>query len=290
MSSGACVRDVPGCGGGASSSLSRRRAFSLSGPWRVSACPVDFHFVAVGKRSSRLVHTQEIAGSSPARATRTRARRGLRATSLLDFPGWRWLAGVFGPRFDPCCDLLLRPSRADSACYPEGCSSRSMVLSACGCPVWSCRAGLLPGKHAVGELDRPIDALNILPRALTAWARTCAGAMCAGAFLASGAVAGTFCTWGAHADRDTRAEIMPHDEAFAEIVIDNNLTGQRRAVCALTLFGVTIEVEYVQRSGTLPDDFIITVPPGFRAVPAEITIDDFDRDSVLIWLDGGVGS
>lgn len=115
-----------------------------------------------------------------------------------------------------------------------------------------------------------------------------AGALCLGAFLAS-AAHGETCSFGGF-ERDTRATILPHDAAFAEVQITNTLTARLRAVCALTLFGVTVEVEYLQRPGTLPDDFIVTVPPGFRADPPEITIDDLDSDSVLIWLDEGVGS
>ena len=45
------------------------------------------NYVAVEQWSARLVHTQEVGGSNPPRATRTRARGGkTRATSLLELP------------------------------------------------------------------------------------------------------------------------------------------------------------------------------------------------------------
>jgi hypothetical protein len=111
--------------------------------------------------------------------------------------------------------------------------------------------------------------------------------LCSGAVLSSPALAGNTCLWGN--DAGTNVLIQPHDEAFAEVIIDNRLTARRKPVCEVVLFGVPVQIEYLQRPSTAPDDFVVTVPSGFRADPAEITIDDFDTDSVLIWIDEGVG-
>jgi hypothetical protein len=131
-------------------------------------------------------------------------------------------------------------------------------------------------------------ALNpFLPNRLATAGRQLAGALCLGLFLAGGALAET-CFYGN--DNGTRATIQPHDEAFAEIVIDNRLAHRARPVCDLTIFGVTVSLEYAAGSGALPDWFIATVPPGFTADPAQVLIDDNDTGSILIWHDAGAGA
>lgn len=104
--------------------------------------------------------------------------------------------------------------------------------------------------------------------------------------LATSLQADTACNFGtAHRTPPTNVVIQPHEEAFAEIIVENTLTRQHRRTCDLTLFGVTFTVEYSQARGTLPDDFTTTVPPGFRADPPVLTVDDFDSGSILIWFE-----
>ena len=88
----------------------------------------------------------------------------------------------------------------------------------------------------------------------------------------------------------TSVSIAPGDESFAVVTIDNKLAARARTTCDLTIYGVTVTVEYDAGAGALPDWFRISVPPGFVAVPPQILIDDGDTGRVLIVLDGGVGS
>lgn len=76
-------------------------------------------FVTVEQRSARLVHTQEVAGSNPARATRSRARGHNRATSLLGLPR---LAPLFASRgsFSPLSCLHLTGAAMSAACSKNG--------------------------------------------------------------------------------------------------------------------------------------------------------------------------
>ena len=88
----------------------------------------------------------------------------------------------------------------------------------------------------------------------------------------------------------TSVSIAPGDDSFAVVTIDNKLAARARTTCDLTIYGVTVTVEYDAGSGALPDWFRISVPPGFAAVPPQILIDDGDSGQVLIVLDDGVGS
>ena len=88
----------------------------------------------------------------------------------------------------------------------------------------------------------------------------------------------------------TTVSIAPGDDSFAVVTIDNKLAARARTTCDLTIYGVTVQIEYDAGSGALPDWFFVTVPPGFVAVPPQILIDDGDTGRVLIVLDGGVGS
>ena len=88
----------------------------------------------------------------------------------------------------------------------------------------------------------------------------------------------------------TQVTIEPHETAFAIVHIDNKLAFRTERYCDLTIFGVTVTVEYDPGSGALPDWFRVTVPRGFVAVPAEILIDDRDQGQVLIVLEKGLGA
>lgn len=88
----------------------------------------------------------------------------------------------------------------------------------------------------------------------------------------------------------TTVSIAPGDASFAVVTIDNKLAARARTICDLTIYGVTVTVEYDAGSGALPDWFFVTVPRGFVAVPPQILIDDNDSGKVLIVLDGGLGA
>jgi len=88
----------------------------------------------------------------------------------------------------------------------------------------------------------------------------------------------------------TTVSIKPGDDSFAVVHIDNMLAYRARALCDLTIYGVTVQVEYAPGSGALPDWFHVTAPPGFVAVPPSILIDDNDTGQVLIVIDGGLGA
>ena len=94
------------------------------------------------------------------------------------------------------------------------------------------------------------------------------------------------CTYGSETS-GTRVTIIPHDEAFAEIVIHNKLAARLHTHCRVTLFGVTVSVDYDAGSGSLPDWFFTNAPSGFRADPPQLLLDDGDTGSVLIWHEGG---
>jgi len=88
----------------------------------------------------------------------------------------------------------------------------------------------------------------------------------------------------------TTVSIAPGDDSFAVLTIENKLAHRARALCDLTIYGVTVQIEYAPGSGALPDWFHVTTPRGFIAVPPSILIDDNDTGRVIIVLDGGVGS
>ena len=106
-------------------------------------------------------------------------------------------------------------------------------------------------------------------------------------FLAIPAAAET-CFFGSET-HGTRASIAAHDLAFAEVTLDNRLSFRSRPTCDLVLFGVTVQVLYDPSEGDAPDWFYISVPPGFRADPPQIMVDDRDTGSVLVWMDEGAG-
>ena len=88
----------------------------------------------------------------------------------------------------------------------------------------------------------------------------------------------------------TTVSIAPGDESFAVVTIDNKLAARARTTCDLTIYGVTVTVEYDAGAGALPDWFSVTVPRGFAAVPPQILIDDGDTGRVLIVLEKGLGA
>ena len=97
------------------------------------------------------------------------------------------------------------------------------------------------------------------------------------------------CYYGSPAN-GTNITIQPHDEAFAEIVIDNRLAFAYRRVCTVSQFGVGVTVRYLAGPGDEPDWFEIEVPPGFVAEPPSILLEDKTHGSVIIWIDGGAGA
>jgi hypothetical protein len=72
--------------------------------------------------------------------------------------------------------------------------------------------------------------------------------------------------------------------------IDNQLARRLYSFCDLSIYGVTVQVEYAPGSGALPDWFHVTAPPGFVAVPPSILRDDNDTGEVLIVLERSIGS
>ena len=88
----------------------------------------------------------------------------------------------------------------------------------------------------------------------------------------------------------TRVTIQPHDEAFAELVIDNRLSFRSHATCDLTIYGQTVQVLYDPADNLDPDWFFVTTPPTLRADPPQILVDDRDTASVLLWMTGEAGS
>lgn len=88
----------------------------------------------------------------------------------------------------------------------------------------------------------------------------------------------------------TQVTIEPHETAFAVVHIQNKLAFRTERYCDLTIFGVTVTVEYDPGAGAIADWFRVTVPAGFVAVPAEILIDDRDQGQVLIVLEKGLGA
>ena len=88
----------------------------------------------------------------------------------------------------------------------------------------------------------------------------------------------------------TQVSIEPHETAFAVVHIENKLAFRTERYCDLTIFGVTVTVEYDPGAGAIADWFRVTVPAGFVAVPAEILIDDRDEGQVLIFLEKGLGA
>jgi hypothetical protein len=87
-------------------------------------------------------------------------------------------------------------------------------------------------------------------------------------------------------DPGTTVWIAPHDEAFAVVEIRNELAWRIRDTCALTIWGVTVVVRYDAGPGREIDRFSITVPPGFRADPADLLLHDEHGARVLIWITG----
>jgi hypothetical protein len=83
----------------------------------------------------------------------------------------------------------------------------------------------------------------------------------------------------------TTVSIAPGDESFAVVTINNLLARQDRTICNLTLYGVTIQVRYSAGHRLEPDWFYVTVPPGFRADPPQILLDDFTSGDVEIHLE-----
>ena len=134
----------------------------------------------------------------------------------------------------------------------------------------------------------PLPARVPSPAASSPQSGAFAGVAIIAAFLAIPAAADT-CRYGPNSVA-TQVSIEPHETAFAVVTIDNKLAFRAQRLCDLTLFGVTVTVEYDAGSGSLPDWFRVTVPPGFVAVPAEILIDDHDSGQVLIVLEKGVGA
>jgi hypothetical protein len=100
----------------------------------------------------------------------------------------------------------------------------------------------------------------------------------------------------AHADTcefgpgGTRVAIAPGENTFAVVTIFNALANQWRTTCDLTLYGVTVQVRYDAGSGRTPDWFHVTVPPGFRAEPPSILLEDFTSGEVEIHIDSGENS
>jgi hypothetical protein len=110
------------------------------------------------------------------------------------------------------------------------------------------------------------------------------------------AIALVLLTAPAHADtcefgpNGTRVSIAPGDESFAVVSIYNALASQFRTTCDLTIYGVTVQVRYDAGRGREPDWFHVTVPPGFRAEPPSILLDDFTSGEVEIHIDEGENS
>jgi hypothetical protein len=88
----------------------------------------------------------------------------------------------------------------------------------------------------------------------------------------------------------TSVTIAPHDNAFAQVHISNRLAPRNHDTCDLTIYGVTVSVFYDATLGDSADWFHVSVPQGFIAVPPQILINDRDTGTVLIILDGGIGS
>jgi len=101
------------------------------------------------------------------------------------------------------------------------------------------------------------------------------------------ASAATFCAFGLPG---TSTWIEPGDDVFAVVSIRNELDSTVRNFCDLSIYGVTFRVEYAPERGRLPDWFHVTVPPGFRADPPSILLDDETGGEVLIILDEGESS
>jgi hypothetical protein len=83
----------------------------------------------------------------------------------------------------------------------------------------------------------------------------------------------------------TNVLLRESDEAFAELVINNRLAFRSEDFCQVTIFGVTITVEYQPGPQSRPDWFYVTVPDGFRADPASVLLEDGTTFTVTIWLD-----
>lgn len=97
---------------------------------------------------------------------------------------------------------------------------------------------------------------------------------------ASPALADT-CDFGANG---TRATIAPHEQAWAQVIIDNRLAPRlREGPCVLTHEGRDVVVMYAAQPGRDPDAFGVEPPEGFVAVPAWVVVEDGAATVVLIW-------
>ena len=94
------------------------------------------------------------------------------------------------------------------------------------------------------------------------------------------------CHFGTLSAPGTNVRIEPADEAFARVVIRNELAYRLNPTCDLTLFGVTVVVHYDPGAGREIDRFRVAVPPGFRAEPAELLVEDETGATVVIYLEG----
>lgn len=87
-------------------------------------------------------------------------------------------------------------------------------------------------------------------------------------------------------DPGTTAWIEPADDAFAAVVIRNELAWRRIGVCDLTIYGVTVELEYHPGRNREPDLFRLRVPAGFEADPPELIVPDETGATMLVRMTG----
>jgi hypothetical protein len=104
--------------------------------------------------------------------------------------------------------------------------------------------------------------------------------------LAASASAQERVSWGnPQNDSVTYVEIVYSDTHFADIIIYNNMSPAilgTQTRFSLTIDDVEFSIHYDAGPGMKPDTVHVGVPPGYVAVPASLTVDEFSYGKIEI--------